>query len=190
MLGILGYSMNMSFFTFHSREAFHIFYSYFSSLLGPFFCRCCAYTFLHTRIAERALQSFLLRMLKEELGKPFGPRGACWFRWRSLIKAFTRSRWVVVIRFAFCALLKCCWRKQNDGKNDAPGQPEEMEAGSSSHCWPGWSCIRTSTPPSQRQFVFVEFNAWECAGSEVLWAALITKIFDTVSVSGFRRSAT
>lgn len=32
-----------------------------------------------------------------------------------------------------------------------------------------------------REFIVVEFNAWECAGSDVLWASVITKIFDTVS---------
>lgn len=32
-----------------------------------------------------------------------------------------------------------------------------------------------------RNFILIEFNAWECAGSEVLWAALITKIFDKVT---------
>lgn len=31
-----------------------------------------------------------------------------------------------------------------------------------------------------RSFIFVDFNAWEYAGSEVLWAALMTKIFDAV----------
>lgn len=31
-----------------------------------------------------------------------------------------------------------------------------------------------------REFIVVEFNAWECAGAEVLWAAVITKIFDQV----------
>lgn len=34
---------------------------------------------------------------------------------------------------------------------------------------------------SEREFIVVEFNAWECAGSDVLWAAVITKIFDAVS---------
>lgn len=32
-----------------------------------------------------------------------------------------------------------------------------------------------------RNFIVVEFNAWECAGSDVLWAAVISKIFDAVS---------
>lgn len=32
-----------------------------------------------------------------------------------------------------------------------------------------------------RSFIFVDFNAWEYVGSEVLWAALITKIFEKVS---------
>lgn len=31
-----------------------------------------------------------------------------------------------------------------------------------------------------REFIVVEFNAWEYAGSDVLWASVITKIFDTV----------
>lgn len=35
------------------------------------------------------------------------------------------------------------------------------------------------------KFVVVEFNAWECAGSDVLWAALITKIFDEVWGDGY-----
>lgn len=35
--------------------------------------------------------------------------------------------------------------------------------------------------PGRRDFIIVEFNAWEYTGSEVLWAALITKIFDQVS---------
>lgn len=34
-----------------------------------------------------------------------------------------------------------------------------------------------------RSFIFVEFNAWEYARSEVLWAALISKIFDAVSLA-------
>ncbi|CAM9270543.1 unnamed protein product, partial [Pylaiella littoralis] len=34
--------------------------------------------------------------------------------------------------------------------------------------------------PGRRDFIIVEFNAWEYTGSEVLWAALITKIFDQV----------
>ena len=33
------------------------------------------------------------------------------------------------------------------------------------------------------EFIVVEFNAWECAGSDILWAALITKIFDEVRVN-------
>lgn len=32
-----------------------------------------------------------------------------------------------------------------------------------------------------REFVVVEFNAWECAGLEILWAVVTTKIFDAVS---------
>lgn len=35
------------------------------------------------------------------------------------------------------------------------------------------------------EFVVVEFNAWECAGSDILWAALITKIFDEVWGDGY-----
>eukprot|EP00752_Nemacystus_decipiens_P017199 g15408.t1 len=31
-----------------------------------------------------------------------------------------------------------------------------------------------------KSFIFVDFNAWEYVGSEVLWAALITKIFEKV----------
>lgn len=34
---------------------------------------------------------------------------------------------------------------------------------------------------SRTSFIFVDFNAWEYAGSEVLWAALVTKIFNAVS---------
>lgn len=36
-------------------------------------------------------------------------------------------------------------------------------------------------PADQRRFIFVKFNAWEFVGSEVLWAALICKIFEAVS---------
>lgn len=32
-----------------------------------------------------------------------------------------------------------------------------------------------------REFVVIEFNAWECAGLEVLWAVVTAKIFDAVS---------
>ena len=38
-----------------------------------------------------------------------------------------------------------------------------------------------------REFVVVEFNAWECAGLEVLWAVVTTKIFDAVGVERFSR---
>ena len=32
-----------------------------------------------------------------------------------------------------------------------------------------------------RSFIVVEFNAWECVGSDLLWAAVVSKIFDAVS---------
>lgn len=33
-------------------------------------------------------------------------------------------------------------------------------------------------------FMVVDFNAWECAGSDILWAAVTTKIFERVRYGG------
>lgn len=32
-----------------------------------------------------------------------------------------------------------------------------------------------------QEFLLIEFNAWEFARSEVVWASLVAKIFDSVS---------
>ncbi|CAM9719996.1 unnamed protein product, partial [Ectocarpus fasciculatus] len=50
-------------------------------------------------------------------------------------------------------------------------------------CRDGYSDVEASRKEgasSGTEFVVVEFNAWECAGLEVLWAVVITKIFDAV----------
>lgn len=38
-----------------------------------------------------------------------------------------------------------------------------------------------------QEFLLIEFNAWEFARSEVVWASLVAKIFDSVSAIFLRR---
>lgn len=56
---------------------------------------------------------------------------------------------------------------------------------------PRWSTSREEQPDVESagsagtEFMVVEFNAWECAGSDILWAAVTTKIFERVRSLNF-----
>ena len=76
--------------------------------------------------------------------------------------------WVIVKALCkwICACVKTCRREGPlDGES---GQLDEESGGGGQEHGAG------------TDFIVVEFNAWECAGSDVLWAAVVTKIFDKV----------
>lgn len=127
-------------------------------------------------------------MLQEKLESNRSERPLCARWWHHVRNAFTRSLWLVVIWSVLSVAFKCCSRgkqdkgssKKDKGSNDRTKDLSAMEAGCGNClCWPCGGSPK-SAPSSKRDFIYVQFNAWECAGSEVLWAALISKIFDKV----------
>ena len=74
---------------------------------------------------------------------------------------------VVVVAFGKALLrwFRACGEPCLSGQ---PAPPDEERAGDEESATAGM------------EFVVIDFNAWECAGSDVLWASVITKIFDTV----------
>lgn len=124
-------------------------------------------------------QTFLLELLEKELlnqkdrseepqNRTSGPSGCC------CLVGLKRRFLVVVLRFVFLSLGK--WLQQHlcrhtPGAVD-PGDRQEDGDGS------------TSGAGHPRNFIFAKFNAWEYGGSEVLWAALASKIFSAVGGFG------
>ncbi|CAM9290709.1 unnamed protein product [Scytosiphon promiscuus] len=123
-------------------------------------------------------KSFLLDLLKSQLRGPpaqqtrldFCLHAACCCCLPSVLRIISQSLFGVVVRAAFEALV-AWFRTCRQGCVRSAIVDEESAGGTGSLSGDGGG---------RRAFILVEFNAWECAGSEVLWAALITKIFDKV----------
>lgn len=121
---------------------------------------------------DGSIQSFLLRLLKDNLrgvqdNTTPGLGVTCCCCLLGLGNMISHSLLFIVLRVALnavktwlCALRYAC---------DQGNAVVDIES------------ARTKGRSTSRSFIFVDFNAWEYAGSEVLWAALITKIFDAVS---------
>lgn len=92
---------------------------------------------------------------------------------RRCVNAFHRSD-------VYTTLVACCGRGRDVcGRMPAPAQPAEQPVAQ--------RAIPSDVEASRErdanvapEFVVVEFNAWECAGLEILWAAVTSKIFDAV----------
>lgn len=132
---------------------------------------------------EPAYQSFLLAKLKAKIQAPNtgGPPPTVVRTLCCCMVGFWRVISESVLGVVFKALCKelwswlqrcrkaCCPSRGDVNFTGGGGQEDGMVKKGSSH---------------RRKFIVVDFNAWECAGSEVLWASVITKIFDEVLSRG------
>ncbi|CAM9839363.1 unnamed protein product [Scytosiphon promiscuus] len=123
-------------------------------------------------------KSFLLDLLKKQLKGPLAQQtrldfclhATCCCCLPSVLRIISQSLFGVVVRAAFEALV-AWFRTCRQGFVKSTVVDEESAGGMG---------LLSGDGGGSRAFILIEFNAWECAGSEVLWAALITKIFDKV----------
>lgn len=124
-------------------------------------------------------QTFLLELLEEELvdkkNQHVEPQNGCLEKSCCCCcpKVLERRFLVVVARFLLREIGK--WVNQKFCCHSTGGvAAEDPETGGSRSL---------SGQKGARKFIFVKFNAWEYGDSEVLWAALASKIF--TAVGGF-----
>lgn len=85
-----------------------------------------------------------------------------------LALAIWRSTFVVILRVLLASMHTWLWKTSSPGVEYNPVNIEDPDD-------------EKNGPGGYKNFIIVEFNAWECAESDVLWASLITKIFDKAS---------
>lgn len=123
-------------------------------------------------------QSFLLNKLKSKLSVPEREDPSCFETWCCCCVGFWSVVTQSVFGVVFCAigkelcsrLGKCANTCRPKPKNNQEQQPDVELAGGGGE----------DDGSRGREFIVVDFNAWECAGLDILWAAVITKIFDKV----------
>lgn len=134
---------------------------------------------------DGSMQSFLLRLLKDNLrgveeNTTAGFCRTCCCCLLGLRNMMPHSLAVIILRVVLGALktwydrlrvacVAACHARCRGACCDQRKVPVDIES------------VRAKGGSRRRSFIFVDFNAWEYAGSDVLWAALITKIFDAVS---------
>lgn len=102
-----------------------------------------------------------------------------WTWFRSCCEAFHRSD-------VYKTLIACCGSGRDVcGRKLAHAQPAEPPV-AQRDIPSDFEASREEGSSVGTEFVVVEFNAWECAGLEILWAAVTSKIFDAVRVTGFK----
>lgn len=117
-------------------------------------------------------QSFLLAELKTKIQARTDPSSTWLETWCCCLIGF----WHVISQSILSVVLQAIWRELHlwlsRCRHTCCPEPRDVESTGS----------EKEDGSQGTEFIVVEFNAWECAGSDILWAALITKIFDEVWV--------